>query len=93
MSKLESLAKMFKFKAWNYYENGNTALYFSEPLAIRVTRNNDNYTYTVELYYSLFKIILTFDENENMISHDVIDIQDLIATLNDIYGELYNLAR
>jgi hypothetical protein len=93
MSKLESLAKMFKFKAWNYVENGNTALYFREPLAIRVTKNNDNYTYTVELYYTLFKIVLTLDENDNVVNQDVIDIQDLLTALNDIYGELYNLSR
>ena len=93
MSKLEALAKMFKYKLWNYIENGNTALYFREPLAIKVTRNNDNHTYTVELYYSLFKIILTLDENENIINQNIVDIQDLITALNDIYGELYNLAR
>ena len=93
MSKLENLAKMFKFKVWNYVENSNAALYFREPLAIRVTKSNDNHTYIVELYYSLFKIVLTLDENGNVIRQDVIDIGDILATLNDIYGELYNLAR
>jgi len=84
---------MFKYKVWNYVENSNAALYFREPLAIRVTKSNDNHTYVLELYYSLFKIVLTLDENGNVISHDVVDIADLINALNDIYGELYNIAR
>lgn len=93
MSKLYDITKMFKFGAWNYVENGNTALLLGKPLAIRVTNNSDNHTYTVELYYPLFKVILTLDENENIISQDIVDLQDLIAILYDIYGELYNLAR
>jgi len=93
MSKLYNLTRLTTFFKWTDFMLGEKAIRFREPLAVTAELNKDEKTYVVNLYYPFLKITLIFNENGDIIDYEVIDITDLIAALNDIYGELYNLAR
>jgi len=93
MMELYDLVKSVSFFKWTEYVAGKKAIRYKEPLVITAEKNKDNNSYVVNLYYPFLKVTLYFNETRDLIDYEVTDITDLITTLNDIYGELYNLAR
>jgi hypothetical protein len=93
MSELYNLVRATTFFKWTDFVKDNKAIRYKEPLVVTVEKNKDNNTYVVNLYYPFLKVTLLFNENGDIIDYEVTDITDILNALNDIYGELYNLAR
>ena len=87
---LSRLPTLFK---WMDFVLKGKAIRFRNPYAITVEENKENNTYVVNLYYPFLKITLIFDEKGDVIDYEETYITDLLNVLNDIYGELYNLAK
>ena len=97
MSPLEALARWHSNYAWTHVEAGNIAVSYKNPMLIKAEEEEKDKTYIVTIYYPFVKIILKTTKEGEVLDCKVIDFEDMLNEikdiLNDIYGELYNLAR